>query len=93
MLKSAETEILQPPLATEKWYGSKDWADEQLRFLLGLLADNETWNLTHNWHFKRVVARLVIDRLGEAGFGWHVKVASGHFHRWLKRKNWKVGGI
>jgi len=73
---------------SKQWYGSKDWADEQVRYLLGLLADNETWNLTHNWHFKRIVAQLVIDGLGEAGFGWHVQVASGHFHRWLKRKSW-----
>ncbi len=80
-----------PTLETKKWYGSKDWADGQLRYLLGLLADNETWNLTHAWHFKRIVARLVIARLKEAGFGWHVQVASGHFHRWLARKSWDGG--
>jgi hypothetical protein len=80
-----------PTLATKKWYGLKDWADEQVRYLFGLFSDNSTWNFRHNWHCKRVVARLVVARLKEAGFGWHVQVASGHFHRWLKRKSWEVG--
>lgn len=73
------------------YWGTKEWADDQLRYLLGLLGDNSTWNLPHNWYFKRVVAFIIIERLKEAGFYWHVQVASGHFHRWLKRKGWKVG--
>jgi hypothetical protein len=88
-MNSKNLSAQDPTLATKKWYGLKDWADEQIRYLFGLFSDNNTWNLPHNWHFKRVVARLVIDRLGEAGFGWHVQVASGHFHRWLKRKSWE----
>ena len=76
------------PETIVKHYGSKDWADDSLKYLLGLLSDNSTWNLSHNWHMKRVVASLILERLKEAGFDWHVKVASGHFHRWLKRKSW-----
>jgi len=91
MLKTAKTSTAYPTLATEKWYGSKDWADYELKGLLSLLSDNTTWNLPHNWYSKRLVAELIIERLEEAGFGWHFKVASGHFHRWLKRKSWTVG--
>lgn len=74
----------------QKYLGSKDWADGQLKYLLGLLSDNSTWNLPHNWYFKRVVAHLIIERLKEAGFHWHVMVAQGHFHRWLARKSWEA---
>ena len=73
-----------------KYYGSKDWADVSIKYLLGLFSDNTTWNLPHNYCFKRVVAFLIIERLREAGFSWHVDVASGHFHRWLKRKSWEA---
>lgn len=69
--------------------GTKDWADCQLKYLLGLFGDESTWNLPHNWYFKRLVAQLIIGRLQEAGFQWHVYVVSGHFHRWLKRKSWE----
>lgn len=72
-----------------QYYGSKDWADDTTRYLLGLLSDNSTWNLPHNWFCKRVVAFLMIERLKEAGFHWHVMVAQGHFSRWLKRKSWE----
>ena len=75
---------------TQSWYVTKDWADSQLRYLLGLFGDNSTWNLCHNWYFKKIVAEIIIDRLKEAGFVWHVDVASGHFHRWLKKKSWEV---
>jgi len=68
-------------------WGTKDWADCQLRYLIGLLGDNSTWNLPHNWYCKRVVAGIIIDRLQESGVLWHVDVASGHFHRWLARKS------
>lgn len=71
-----------------RYWGSKDWADESLRYLLQLLGDNNTWNLSHNWYFKRLVSFIIIERLREYGFSWHVKVGSGHFHRWLKRKPW-----
>jgi len=69
-------------------WGTKDWADEQLRYLLGLFGDNSTWNLGHNWYCKLVVAGVIIDRLKEVGFEWHHEVGSGHFHRWLARKSW-----
>jgi hypothetical protein len=72
----------------KKYWGSKDWADSHLRYLLGLLSDNTTWNLPHNWYFKRLLSFIIIERLKEESFEWHVKVASGHFHRWLKRKSW-----
>ena len=71
-------------------WGSKDWADGQIRYLFGLFGDNSTWNLSHNWYFKKIVAEIIIDRLKEAGFVWHVDVASGHFHNWLKKKSWGV---
>lgn len=70
------------------WYGSKEWADENLRYILGLLGDNSSWNLPGNWWCKRFVAEVIIERLAEAGYEWHCMVASGHFHRWLKRKSW-----
>jgi len=73
----------------EKHYGSKDWADSSLKYLLGLFADNTTWNLPHNYYCKRLIAFLIIERLKEAGFYWYVNVAEGHFHRWLKRKSWE----
>jgi len=73
-----------------KYYGSKEWADEQLRYLLGLLSDNSTWNLPHNWYAKRVVAHMILQRFKDGGFDWHFKVGSGHFHRWLKRKSWEA---
>lgn len=81
-------EVLLDSLPVTYW-GSKDWADGQLKYLLPFLLDNSTWNLPHNWHCKRVVAFLIIERLREAGFHWHVMVAQGHFHRWLKRKSWE----
>lgn len=71
-----------------KYWGSKEWADDQLRYLLSLLGDTTTWNLPHNWFCKRVVSFLILERLREAGFQWHYTVGSGHFHRWLKRKSW-----
>ena len=73
-----------------RYYGSKDWADESLRYVLSLLGDNSTWNLPHNWYVKRVVCHVILERLREAGFEWHHKVGSGHFHRWLKRKSWEA---
>jgi len=69
--------------------GSKDWADDQLRYLLSLLGDNSTWNRPHNFYCKRVVAFIILERLADQGFEWHHKVGSGHFHRWLKRKSWE----
>ena len=77
------------PETVVKYYGKKDWADNSFKYLLCLLADNSTLNLPHNWYFKRVIAFLIIERLKEAGFSWHVMVAEGHFHRWLKRKSWE----
>ena len=73
-----------------KYYGSEEWADDTHRYLLLLLSDNTIWNKHHNWHMKRTVAFLILERLREAGFSWHYKTASGHFHRWLKRKDWEV---
>jgi hypothetical protein len=78
------------PCKTEEshYFGSKDWADSQLRYLLQLLGDNSTWNLPHNFYAKRLVSFLILERLRDYGFFWHFKVGSGHFHRWLKRKSW-----
>ena len=76
------------PETVVRYYGKKDWADNSLKYLLGLLSDNSTWSLPHNWHMKRTVAFLILERLKEAGFDWHYKVGHGHFTRWLKRKNW-----
>ena len=73
-----------------KYYGSKEWADDQLKALLSLLGDNSTWNRRHNWFCKRVVGFVILERLAAEGFGWHHKVGSGHFHRWLKRKSWEA---
>ena len=73
-----------------KYYGSKIWADETLRYLLGLLKDDSTWNRPHNWYCKRQLSFIFLERLREAGFEWHHKVGSGHFHRWLKRKSWEA---
>jgi len=73
----------------EKYYGSKEWADESLRYFLGILSDNSTWNLPHNWFMKRLVSHIILERLRDQGFEWHHKVGSGHFHRWLKRKSWE----
>ena len=73
-----------------RYYGSEEWADASLKYLLGLLSDNSTWNLHHNWHMKRTVAFLILERLKEASFEWHHKTGSGHFHRWLARKSWEA---
>jgi len=73
----------------EKYYGSKEWADESLRYLLSLLGDSSTWNKPHNYYCKRVVGFLILERLADQGFEWHYNVGSGHFHRWLKRKSWE----
>jgi len=80
---------LAAPETLEKHYGSEEWADNSLKYLLGLLSDNSTWSLPHNWHMKRTVAFLILERLKEAGFDWHYKVAHGHFTRWLRRKSWE----
>ena len=72
-----------------KYYGSEKWADETHRYLLRLLSDNSTWNLKHNWHMKRIVAFLILERLKEAGFEWHYKTGSVHLHNWMKRKSWE----
>ena len=72
------------------YWGSRKWAQDQTKYLLGLFSDKSTWNLPHNWHFKRLVAFIIIERLKEAGFDWHVEIASGHFHRWLARKDWEA---
>ena len=72
------------------YYGSKDWADNSIRYLLHLLKDDSHWNLPHNFHMKRTVAQLIIGRLFEKNFCWHGRVASGHYHRWLKRKSWSA---
>ena len=77
------------PETLKKYYGSEEWADDSHKYLLRLLSNNSTWNLPHNWHFKRVVAFLILERLKESGFDWHHKTGSGHFHRWLARKNWE----
>jgi len=74
---------------TMKHYGSEEWADDSHRYLLKLLSDNNTWNLKHNWHFKRTVAFLILERLKEKGFDWHFRTGSTHFHAWLKRKSWE----
>ncbi len=71
------------------YYGSEEWADDTHKYLLKLLSDNSTWNLPHNWCFKRIVAFLILERLKEKGFDWHFKTGSGHFHRWLKHKSWQ----
>jgi len=76
-------------LVEQKYYGSKEWADDSLKYFLSLLGDNSTWNLPHNWFCKRVVGFLILERLADQGFDWHHKVGSGHFHRWLKRKSWE----
>ena len=86
-----ESVLITAAPETMKYYGSEKWADVSLKYLLGLLSNNSTWSLPHNWYFKRVVAFLILERLKEKGFDWHYKVGSGHFHRWLKRKSWEVG--
>lgn len=73
-----------------KYYGSEEWADVTHRYLLKLLSDNSTWNLCYNWHFKRIVAFLILERLKERGFDWHYRTGSTHFHAWLKRKSWEA---
>lgn len=77
----------------QNYYGSEWWADETHRYLLGLLSDNSTWNLPHNWHCKRTVAFLILERLREKGFDWYYRTGSGHFHRWLKRKSWLLSTL
>jgi len=72
-----------------KHYGSEEWADDSHRYLLKLLSNNNTWNLPHNWYFKRVVAFLILERLKEKGFEWHYKTGSTHLHNWMKRKSWE----
>jgi len=81
--------VISDRLAEKQGYfGSKEWADDSLKYLLGLLSDNSTWNLPHNWHMKRTVAFLILERLREKEFFWHYKIAHGHFTRWLKRRSW-----
>ena len=77
------------PETVVKYYGKKDWADNSLKYLLGLLSDNSTWSLPHNWHMKRTVAFLILERLKEAGFRWHYRTGSTHLHAWMKRKSWE----
>lgn len=88
--KQRASEILKGFLSVGAYWGSKDWADAQTKYLVHLLSDNSTWNLSHNWYFKRLIASIIISRLREAGFEWHVSVVSGHFHRWLARKSWEA---
>ena len=77
------------PETVVKHYGSEEWADETHRYLLRLLSNNNTWNLKHNWHMKRIVAFIILERLKEAGFRWHYRTGSTHLHAWMKRKSWE----
>jgi len=78
-----------PAEKLKSYMGSQEWADDQLRYLLGLLKDQSSWNSPHNWYCKRVIAFMLLDRFQDRGFPWHYKVGSGHFHRWLKNKSWE----
>jgi len=71
------------------YYGSTKWADSNLRYVISLLKDNSTWNCSHNFYFKKMVVEMIIARLSDFHFVWHVKIARINLHRWFGKKSWE----
>ena len=62
--------------------GSKEWANDLLRWFLREILYADCWN--NHPHNKIVLAYVVIDRLNDYGFFWQSARLRNHLHRWKK---------
>ena len=63
-------------------YGSKEWANDLLRWFLRDILYKKTW-VFHPYN-KIIVAYDVIDQLESRGFPWQAERVRNHLHRWMK---------
>lgn len=63
-------------------FGSKEWANDLLRWFLRDILYKKTW-VFHPYN-KIIVAYDVIDQLESWGFVWQAERVRNHLHRWMK---------
>ena len=62
--------------------GSKEWANDLLRWFLNEILYADTW--VHHPYNKLIVGYDIIDRLDDYGFWWQSARVKNHLHRWKK---------
>jgi len=62
--------------------GSKEWANESLRWFLREILYSPTWQ--GHPYFKILIGEDLAERLVEKGFPWQAERIRNHLHRWLK---------
>lgn len=73
-------------------WGSKEWANEQLRFAIASLDETvEGWGCS--WKGRLQIALIVKRRLVEAGFWWQSKTLNHHIHRFQKVHRKEIVGL
>jgi len=63
-------------------FGSKEWANDLLRWFLREILYKKTW--VHHPYNKIIVAYDVIDQFESRGFVWQAERVRNHLHRWMK---------
>lgn len=59
-------------------YGSSQWADNQLRYIIGILQGK---HITSTWRGRINLALITKERLQGMGFKWHVARVENWIHR------------
>lgn len=71
-------------------WGSKEWANEQLRFAIGCLDGSRVGASDRG---RIHLALFIKDRLTDYGFPWQVRILNCHIHRFQKGLKHKVTGF
>lgn len=65
-----------------RFCGSKEWANELLRWFLREILYADTW-VKHPYN-KLIVGYDIVDQLESHGFWWQAERVKNHLHRWMR---------
>lgn len=71
---------MNPQRVLSEW-GSKEWANDQLRFAIRVLQGKIVGSSDKG---RIQIAILVEDRLSKAGFWWQHRILDHHLHLFMK---------